>query len=166
MELLTVQLDARLTLTFTVPRPVTINRMYARRGGNWTGKGLFTTSEGRAFKNRVRDAAIVARAGTEWPQNLWRVRRAELSFQLYDFRGDVDGPRKATKDALEGILYVNDRVVQDGPAPLPIRDGAGARMVITIAILELISGPAAVQLRDRALTARIARERRKRNARG
>ncbi len=150
-----------MTLTFVVDRPVSVNRMYARRGGNWKGKGLFTTTEGRAFKARVASAAIAARSGTDWPQNLWRIRRAELSFQLYDFRGDVDGPRKATKDALEGILYQNDRLVQDGPAPLPIRDDGGARMVITVTILELINGPAAAQLRDKANAARIARERRK-----
>ncbi len=149
-----------MVLRFTVDRPVSINRMYARRGGNWKGKGLFTTAEGRAFKVRVARAAIAARSGTDWPQNLWRVRRAELSYQLYDFRGDVDGPRKATKDALEGVLFENDRLVQDGPAPLPIRDGAGARMVITVTILELIDGAAATMLREKAAKARLARKRR------
>jgi hypothetical protein len=148
------RVDSPKSVSFTVSRPISINRMYGRGRMVRGQRGLYLTPEGKAFKGRIILAALEARQRSEWPRNLWRIRKAELSFQLYDFRGDTDGPRKATKDALEGILYVNDRLVQDGPAPLPIRDGKGARMVVTVEILELIDDDEARVLEERLIRLR------------
>jgi Holliday junction resolvase RusA-like endonuclease len=128
-------------VTFTVMRPLSLNRMYMRRRGG--GKGLMLTPEGRAFKDRIGSQAMYARTIRHWPSNPWRVLKAELSYQLYDYRGDTDGPRKALRDACEQILYVRDNVVQDGPAPLAIFDGNGSRVVVTVTLLEECSEIAA-----------------------
>ncbi len=153
-----------MKITFTIARPLSLNRMYApiRTGG--AGRKMRITADGRAFKLRIVGAGLEARVRSRWPTNLWRIRKAELSYQLYDYAGDVDGPRKAVRDALERILYVNDRLVQDGPAPLPIKDGGGARMVVTVEILELVDDAAAIALRTKAekgRTQRLASKRRK-----
>lgn len=141
---------AAIAVTFTVSNPVSINRMYARGRIVAGQRGLFLTQQGKAFKLRVAGAGLEARQKcAQWPRNLWRIRRAELSFQLYDFRGDVDGPRKAIRDALEGILYVKDRLVQDGPAPLPIKDGNGPRVVVTVTVLEIVDDATANALREK-----------------
>lgn len=110
--------------------PISINRMYG------TGKGrFFLTKEGREFKHRVLAAALVARASSAWPADPFLVAKARLSYDLYDYRGDSDGPCKALRDCLEGVLYVNDRVVEDGPHPLPVKDGGGRRVVVTVELL-------------------------------
>lgn len=134
-----------MTITFTVERPLSINRMY----GRGRGRRLFITEEGAAFKDRVRHAATVAKAGSAWPRDLYLVGTAELSYQLYDYRGDTDGPRKAMRDCLEGILYVKDKRVQDGRAPLPIMDGKGSRVVVTVEIIELRDSAEAAKLRSK-----------------
>ncbi len=121
-----------MTLTFTVRDVVPINRFYARGAG----KRLYTTPEGKAFKMRIVAAAAVARANSGWPNDPFRVARARVSYQLYDYRGDTDGPRKVIRDSLERLLYVNDRCVEDGPAPFPIADGNGRRIVVTVELLK------------------------------
>ena len=146
-----------MTITFTVRNPISINRMYGNRRGLGS-KGRYLTAEGKAFKERIAAAALAMRQELLWPGNLWRIRRAELSYQLYDCRLDPDAPRKATKDALEGILYVNDRLVQDGRAPLPIQDGLGHRMVVTVEILDLIPDTEAHHLEAKTTLAAIKRK--------
>jgi len=95
------------------------------------------TSQGKAFKHRVIAAAAIARANSDWPADPFRVAKARVSYQLFDYKGDTDGPRKLIRDCLEGVLYVNDRIVEDGPAPLPVRDGRGRRVLVTVDLLEL-----------------------------
>lgn len=122
-----------MTLEFTVRDPIATNRAYARSAQ----RRLFMTSDGKSFKNRVVAAAAVARSKSEWPSDPFRVGKARVSYQLFDYRGDTDGPRKLIRDCLEGVLYVNDRIVEDGPAPLPIRDGNGRRVEITVELLDV-----------------------------
>lgn len=131
-----------MTLQFTVREPISTNRAYGRteRKDNAAGpfggrRGFFVTDKGGRFKSALQSAALAARSISDWPVDPWRVARARVSYQLFDYRGDVDGPRKLIKDSFERILYQNDRVVEDGPAPLPIRDGRGKRVVVTVELL-------------------------------
>lgn len=122
-----------MLIEFVVDRPLSVNRMYARRARGYAGKQLFLTPEGRDWKDRVHISALLARP-KGWPK-LDTIAHVRLSYQLFDYRGDTDGPRKALRDALEGVLYLNDRIVEDGPAPLPVRDGGGRRVRVTVEIL-------------------------------
>lgn len=137
MEMQTTPDKPLFTVKFTVRDPVTLNATYVRRG-NWRPgtKGLALSNEARDFKARVAEQGMLAKQNFLWPQ-LDQIRRAELSMQLYDFKGDADGPRKSLRDALEGVLYLNDKIVQDGRSPLPIFDGKGKRVEITVDILEV-----------------------------
>lgn len=121
-----------MTLQFFVADPISTNRAYARSAQ----KRLFMTQEGKSFKMRCVAAAAVARANSDWPRDPFAVAKARVSYQLYDYRGDTDGPRKLIRDCLEGVLYHNDRIVEDGPAPLPVKDGNGRRVVVTVELLE------------------------------
>lgn len=153
---------------FTVRDPLATNRVYRRRGAEATapalvaaivaaggkapskfggGRGLFVTKDGKAYQKRARDAALAARLETRaWPTDPWRVAHARLGYQLFDYKGDTDGVRKATKDSLEGVLYANDRVVEDGPAPLPIWDGGGRRVEVVVELLAIRSASEAARL--------------------
>lgn len=146
-----------MTLTFEVERPLSINRCYA----HGSGRRLYMTQDGRAFKNRILNAAIVAKVEQgDWPQDLWRITRVEVSYVLLGYRGDTDGPRKVLRDALEGLLYVNDRIVQDGPTPLPEQAPAPS-MIVTVRVLEMRSAAEAMEARTAWEKARDARLRRK-----
>lgn len=101
------------------------------------GKGKILTPEARIFKASIEGNAFVAKRYGVWPK-LETIAVVELSYQLYDYKGDVDGVRKAIRDACEGVLYVNDRIVQDGRAPLAIMDGNGKRVKITVDVLQLL----------------------------
>jgi Endodeoxyribonuclease RusA len=153
---------------FTVRDPLATNRVYRRRGAEALdpalaaaiaaaggrapskfggGRGMFVTAEGKAYQQRARDAAFTARLATPaWPTDPWRVAHARVGYQLYDYRGDTDGVRKACRDALEGVLYANDRVVEDGPAPLPIWDGGGRRVEVLVELLALRTANEAARL--------------------
>lgn len=160
------------TITFSVRRPISINKTYAPNRRNDAGitpgsrrKGLYIRSEASHFKRRIIEAATAARAQIAWPRNLYKIALAELSYQLYDYRGDTDGIRKIVKDALQDVLYINDRLVQDGPAPLPITTGAESSVLISVDILELRDDLAARKERKAATDRAIARILLKRRAR-
>ena len=141
-------LEPIAVLTFTVRDPVSVNRAYSPRKGK--GRGLMLNPVVRRFKELVALSALNARAsrpavGDFWPSNPWRVKKARLSYQLYTYRGDVDGPRKGVRDALEGILYVNDKHVSDGACELPLPIG-DKRIEITVELLEVISEVEAKEL--------------------
>lgn len=123
-----------MTLTFMVRDPVGINAYYKRGAG----RRLYASAAGKSFKARIAAGALYARSllGT-WTQDLDSVRRARVSYQLYNSRLDTDAPRKIIRDALEGVLYANDKIAEDGPAPLSIKDDLGKRVVITVELLEV-----------------------------
>lgn len=123
-----------MRLVFTVRDPLSINGFYVT---NPKTRRRFISREGKAFKARIVAAATIARALGDWPADPLRIVKARLSYQLYDYKGDSDGPRKCLRDSLERLLYANDRIVEDGPAPLPVRDGGGRRVVVTVEALEL-----------------------------
>lgn len=140
-----------MTITFTVANPCSTNAAYQRTGrvGAAFGgrRGLHFTKVGAAFKAALEGAALVERSMSDWPDDPWRVAKARVSYQLVNYRGDTDGVRKLIKDGFERVLYPNDRVVDDGPAPLPIKDAHGKRIIITVELLEWRSPEEAQRLR-------------------
>lgn len=154
---------ALLTVRFTVSNPVPVNRKYGRRkraaDGGFDGKtGLFTRPEAKRFETAIGQAALAARAQCPaWPTDPLRVSKARLSYQLFDYAGDVDGIRKPLRDAIQRILIDNDRYVEDGPATFPITDRRGRRVEVYIELLELRSAQEAREIKCRRTKARIAR---------
>ncbi len=120
-----------MRLEFTVRDPLGTNSAYGR--GN--GRRLYMRAAGKAYKDRVANAAFAAKVHSGWP-NLDDLVCVEVGYQLWNYRGDTDGVAKITRDALEGILYHNDRICQDGPHPLPRKDKGGKRIEITVTVIQ------------------------------
>lgn len=154
---------ALLSVRFTVFDPVPVNRKYGRRkrgpDGGFGGKtGLFTRSEATRFETAIANAALAARSRcTGWPNDPLRVVKARISYQLFDYAGDVDGIRKPLRDAIQCILIDNDRYMEDGPATFPIRDGQGRRVDVYVELLELRSAADARAIGERRTRAKVAR---------
>jgi len=142
-----------IVLEFEVRDPISTNAGYKRSGRTAGRKGLFATPEMRDFKHRVREFARLVRAGSEWPTELFAPAHVRVSYDLYDYRGDSDGVRKPIKDAMQGVLYHDDKVASDGLAPLPVADGQGRRVRIHVELLAVYDAPT------------IARRRREHDAR-
>jgi Holliday junction resolvase RusA-like endonuclease len=156
--------DPLLNLRFTVADPVPTNRAYGRRGGSFGrgGVGMFLTKDGTAYKERVARAALAARQTClEWPADPWRVAHARVGYQLVNYKGDTDGVRKALRDALEGVLYANDRVVEDGAAPLAIKDTGARRIEVVVELLALRTPGEAFQLAGEAHARTLKRKMKK-----
>jgi len=129
-----------VTLRFTVNDPVGINGAYGMRKAVKGGRGQqYLRKPAAQFKDAVGMHALVQRTQSDWPNNPWRAVHVRVSYQLYDSRLDADACRKLVRDALEGILYANDRVVDDGPAARSIKDGGGRRVEIVVELLGLVS---------------------------
>ncbi len=154
---------ALLSVRFTVSEPVPVNRKYGRReraaDGGFGGKtGLFTRPEAARFETAIGHAALAARSRClGWPTDPLRVVKARISYQLYDYAGDVDGIRKPLRDAIQRVLIDNDRYVEDGPATFPIADGRGRRVDVYVELLELRSAEAARAIAVQRTRAKIAR---------
>lgn len=94
-------------LSFTVfARQVGVNQMY-RRG---RGRGLYITPEGAEFKRQITSAAKMAvekasRTNTDAPCCIY------LRIWYPTRRFDVDAAVKPILDALQGVVYDNDRQV-------------------------------------------------------
>ena len=63
------------------------------------------------WQSKVRDAAKLA------VPNEWDVCDVELSLTIYDFptdlpQGDVDNIIKRIQDAMNGVIYVNDKMIR------------------------------------------------------
>ena len=98
-------------ITFTVARPCSIN---AHTRHTRTGVS-YTTPKGREFSERIRVSAMQAKRRILWP-DLDTILLAEVSYILYGCpRMDADAPAKIVRDALQGIFYHDDKIVEDGP---------------------------------------------------
>lgn len=75
-----------------------------------TGYGLFMTEEGKAYKSE-----IAWRAKELWKDEPYsgKMRMALFISWKDERRRDVDNFLKLTKDALEGIVFVNDSQVEE-----------------------------------------------------
>lgn len=121
-------------------KPVSQNAAYIRAGWNSKrgaggGKGLILSEAGREYKDAVRAMALVAARRIDWPRPEL-VLRAAVHVTTYNCRHDVDAPLKLTQDALETVLYTNDRVVEYVTAR-KASDIHGRRVEILVEALEV-----------------------------
>lgn len=93
-------------IAFTVnAKPVSTNASY-RRG---RGRRLYKTPEAEAFWGHLQAAARRAMRGAR-PMEGHLSARVQFTFDSE--RPDLDGPIKPTLDALQGIVYGNDRQIR------------------------------------------------------
>jgi len=93
----------RLEGTYTLPYPPVLNHYYIH-----TRRGVFLSPKGRAYKETVKN-------------NLWFMsaeptkERVALTIRAFRpaKRGDVDSILKCLLDSLEGVLYQNDRQIEE-----------------------------------------------------
>jgi crossover junction endodeoxyribonuclease RusA len=89
-----------IDIHITLPLPPLVNRYY-RRGRNVT----YLSKEGREFKKAVSELLDVSPTTEE----------VKVSATVYRKRkvGDIDGYAKATLDAMQGLVYVDDAQVTE-----------------------------------------------------
>lgn len=130
------------TLSIFVPRkPVSVNQAYCRAKfsasrGAGGGKGLVLTKAGREFKDAVRSHALAAKLRQGWPPPE-RVREVALTITTFNTRHDADSAVKLTADALQGVIYPNDRVVSRITAQKG-SDAGKARVEICVELLRAV----------------------------
>lgn len=90
------------------------------------------SSAGRDYKDVVRMYALAAAKSVGWPKPDC-VKKASVEITAFNTRHDADAAAKLTCDALEGILYENDRVIQ-GVTCRKAKDGGKVRVQITVEI--------------------------------
>lgn len=89
----------------------------------------------RDYQLRCKQYAMLAARGARWPQ-FETVKRARLSYDLYS-NADADSALKVTMDALQGVLYANDRVVEVGALrAFPVKRGEPRSITVTVEVLE------------------------------
>lgn len=95
-------------MEFTVfTPPVSVNHCYSQ---NKYGH-RFMTDKGKTFKETIGWAANEAMRGEKW--SLDENYSVEISYYFAHDRSDIDGSNKLVLDALEGIMYENDRKVRE-----------------------------------------------------
>lgn len=116
-----------MRLSFVVPgSPLGQNAVYRRRRG-W---GMYMTEQGKAWVEKIR-AFCRLHLPSEWP--LDDGYDVDLTHYFATLRNDGDGPVKLELDALEGILYHNDRQVRDVTARKRL-DRQNPRLEITVSL--------------------------------
>ena len=97
------------------------------------GKGFYMTSEARAFKDRLRAYAIIAIAEAGWKKLV--KTPCSVTLVVYNAtRYDADSPTKFCLDALQDLVYDNDRCVAMVSSEKRV-DSGQARVEITVETL-------------------------------
>lgn len=102
------------------------NRLYGLARGR-----PFLTDRARGFKERVARAAREAARAADWPDP-YSVAWCRLSLRARNTDCDADASISLVQDALEGVLYENDRVVgwrEVNPDPI-VWDGGGPGVAV------------------------------------
>jgi len=96
------------TLRFTVNRPpVSTNKAYATtRSG-----GFYTSKEAKEFKEAVKEAAALAKHNMcrTWPK-IEDVKQVYVEIVTFNTKHDCSAAEKFVLDAMEGVVYKNDKV--------------------------------------------------------
>lgn len=115
-----------MRLSFTVSgAPVTWKRTNRVDGRSLTPKGQ------RAYQNAIAMRGRAARPST-WPLDA-RYRLVVTAYRASD-QGDWDNYGKNVSDALEGVLWSNDRRVKDGRCVLEI-DRERPRLEVVVEVM-------------------------------
>jgi Holliday junction resolvase RusA-like endonuclease len=109
-----VEEEGAVNLTFTVnQKPIAVNHAYAPAvfgRGPKKRHGFIKSEAAKQYQSAVRMAAIIAGARkigkTAGPVF------ARIAFVWPTEAGDIDGPIKLTLDAMQGVVYENDRQVK------------------------------------------------------
>lgn len=97
------------SLEIIIPgRPIPLNAIWRH-----VGSRTYLTNEARAYKERVAAHALAAARSAGWPKPE-TVKRCAVTIVVVNPHplADVDGPAKLILDALEGIVFSNDRVAR------------------------------------------------------
>ena len=121
-------------VTFLVPvKPVSTNATY-RRG---RGSGFYKTAEAVAFANAVKLCARKAMSTANQAPFTGPVH-VTLAFTFPNAASDIDGPVKSVLDALQGVVYPNDK------------------RVVTMAVSKVVGDPGSVRVTVREAQERAA----------
>jgi len=144
-----------LRVEFSVARPRSMNDAYrpSKRGG------MYLDPEVVAYKQRIIEAATVAFYHSAWPRNCFVPAKVVVGYRLWNYRGDVDGPRKALRDVLQGIFYSTDsgKIVADGATPWVENDGGESRLDAYVELYEVFPSKIAEKREADWLKRRLAR---------
>lgn len=122
-------------LRFTVyARPVSTNHMYYRRRLG-RGKGLGRTEEATDFKNAAAASARIAHFGLRWPKAN-NVAQVALAIVVMNCGHDCSGSEKLVADALEGVVYDDDRVAHPRLNDFDYDDGP-VRVEVEVRLLRI-----------------------------
>ena len=135
-------MPALARIIFTVGGPlVGLNAAY--RPGLRTGKvgaehaTIRMTDAGKEYKARVRQHAEMRLSQVAgWPRDPFRALHVRLSMFAFNTKHDAGAASKVVSDALEGVLYDDDRVVSFGEMPRAGVDDRGPRLVVCAELLE------------------------------
>jgi hypothetical protein len=112
------------------------------------GNRMIRTSAARYFMSAVGTYGLWARDHSEWPRNIFVPKRVRLSVEVYNTRHDAAAVSPLVADALEGIFYLNDKIVEYGPQQPPTKDAGARRAEISVELLERYSEQEAQRRRD------------------
>ncbi len=118
---------------------------------------MILTPEARAFMESVALHGLAARNRSPWPRNVFAPKRVRLSVDVYNTKHDAAAVSPLVADALEGVLYANDRVVSYGAQEPPMKDEGVRRVEIAVELLESYS---AIEAEKRLLDFQVASMRR------
>ncbi len=90
-----------MAILVTLTPPPSVNRLYGYRAG-----GRYMTKEGTHWKESAGWEAV-AQVGRPLLQG-----DIEVTVYLYGIKLDIDNGLKATLDAMQGVLYENDRQIK------------------------------------------------------
>jgi len=142
-----------MTVHFAIPgKVVSVNGSYvpakkSKNRGKRGGTNLILTKDAENFKELVHRIGAYARSQSQWPRDLYAVADVRLTIRMYNSKHDPAAGDKFIRDALEGVFYVNDRIVRMGPGDPPIKDAGPARIGVDVELLE--THPPAIAARRR-----------------
>jgi hypothetical protein len=143
---------ALLTIRFAFPNP-TVTK-------NWRpiGRPNKLSWEEMKERDRIRNLAFVARTRGGWPASFYLPRRVRITMQAFGGLWDANAFDAMAKDALERVLYLNDKIVSTGEQHPAYDDGNGRRLVITAELMDVwsLESAAAIQRQDEARQKRWA----------
>lgn len=124
-----------LPLQFVIHRsPISTNDMY----GVGKGKRIYTKPEVKEFKEAVKQIAWIEAKKEGWPKPE-NVEQVYLSIIVYNTKHDCSAAEKLVADALEGVLYKNDKVAHPRFNDIS-NDGGVPRIEVEVELLKENSG--------------------------
>ena len=122
-------------------------------------RGLLLSQAGRDFKDRVKRIGHANRPPW-WPKDPLQPKRVRVTVRMFGSRHDAGACTQLVKDALEGVYYDNDRIVEHGAESPADPKGTPARVEIDVELCEVFSDDETRARREAADKRQLARIRR------